>query len=87
MSKETIVFILGALVFLSPYMGFPREYKEWFFIVSGVFLMAIGYRLRRLAFLRSLEDGSGRRRADDVFVESTVPQTDLTEPQRKESHI
>jgi hypothetical protein len=31
--------------------------------------MAVGYRLRRNAFLRSLENESGERRGD-VFVES-----------------
>jgi len=64
MSKEALVMVLGALIFLTPFMGIPREHKEWFFIGAGIVLMIIGYRLRRLAFLRSLEDGSGQKRAD-----------------------
>jgi hypothetical protein len=79
MSKETLVFAFGALIFFSPFIGIPREYKEWFLIGVGILLMIIGYRLRRLAFLRSLEDGSGERRAD-VFVESGGPSS-VTENQ------
>jgi len=69
MSKETIVFILGTLVFFTSFLGLPKEYKEWIFIVSGVLLMFIGYRLRRNAFLKSIEHESGERRGG-AFVES-----------------
>ena len=79
MSKETSIFILGALIFFSPYMGFPREYKEWFLVVVGILLMMIGYRLRRLAFLRSLEDGNGGKRAEG-FVESSALTEKKSEP-------
>ncbi len=71
MSKETFVFIIGFLVFFSPFLGLPREYKEWLLIGCGVILMAIGYRLRRNAFLQSLEHESGERRGD-VFSESEL---------------
>lgn len=71
MSKESIVFILGGIVFLTSFLGVPSEYKEWTFIVSGVLLMAVGYRLRRTAFLRSLEHESGERRGE-AFVESVA---------------
>lgn len=69
MSKETLVFISGVLVCLSPFIGISREHKTWLLIGIGIVLMIIGYRLRRLAFLRSLDDGGGERRAD-VFVEN-----------------
>ncbi len=69
MSKETFVFLIGFLVFFSSFLGLPREYKEWLLIVCGVLLMAVGYRLRRSAFLRSLEYKGGERRGD-VFAES-----------------
>jgi hypothetical protein len=69
MSKETLVFIIGALVFFSPFSGLPRDYKEWFLILAGILLMIIGYRLRRLAFLRSIDTGNGERRTE-LFVEN-----------------
>lgn len=71
MSKESFVFVLGALVFFSPYLGIPSEYKEWVSIVCGVLLMMLGYRLRRSAFLKSLEHESGERRSD-AFVEGGI---------------
>ena len=79
MSKETCVFILGVLVLSTPFMGFPHEYKDWFLIVIGILLMITGYRLRRLAFLHSLEDEKGERKAD-VFTESSVSSSDHVIP-------
>ncbi len=69
MSKETLVFVFGMLVFFVPFVGVPTEWKEWFLMGGGVVLMAVGYALRRNAFFQSLEHESGERRAD-VFVES-----------------
>lgn len=71
MSKETFVFIIGIVVFFTPFLGLPGEYKEWILIVSGILLTITGYRLRRASFLRSLEHHSGERRGD-AFVESVT---------------
>lgn len=71
MSKETLVFILGVLVFFVPFLGFPGEWKKWILVGVGVLLMAIGYALRRKAFFQSLEQEDGGRHAD-VFVESSI---------------
>lgn len=60
-------------------MGFPHEYKDWFLIVIGILLMITGYKLRRFAFLRSLEDEKGERKAD-VFTESNVSSSDHMTP-------
>ena len=73
MSKESLVFVFGGIVFFTPFLGLPSEYKEWIFIASGILLMIVGYRLRRMAFLKSLEHESGERRGD-AFVESVVTQ-------------
>ncbi len=69
MSKETLVFVLGVLIFFVPFLGFPGEWKEWFLMGAGIVLMGAGYALRRNAFFQSLERDSGERHAD-VFVES-----------------
>lgn len=69
MSRESFVFTLGFLVFFTPFLGLPTDYKEWIFIILGVLLMTVGYSLRRTAFLRSIEHKSGERRSD-AFVES-----------------
>ena len=77
MSKETSVFVLGIVVFFSTFLGLPTEYKEWIFIVSGALLIGIGYRLRRRAFLRSIENDSGERRSEE-FVENSTEEGDGT---------
>ncbi len=70
MSKETLVFILGILIFLVPFLGLPTDYKKWILVGAGFVLMIIGYILRREIFLKSLTAESGERRAN-VFVESS----------------
>jgi uncharacterized membrane protein len=64
MTKETSVFVLGIIVFFTTFLGIPTEYKEWIFIISGVLLIGIGYRLRRNAFLQSIESENGERKSD-----------------------
>ncbi|HEX4799360.1 MAG TPA: hypothetical protein VFV22_02375 [Candidatus Paceibacterota bacterium] len=77
MSKETLVFVLGFIVCFSPFIGISRDHKEWLLIGIGTILMMVGYRLRRLSFLRSLDErGVGERRAD-VFVENAGFNTNM----------
>ena len=72
MSRESFVFLLGVIVFFTPFLGIPRAWKEWLFIGSGVLLMLVGYSLRRTAFLRSIEGEGGERRGE-AFVEHPHP--------------
>jgi uncharacterized membrane protein len=71
MSRESFVFVLGFIVFFTSFLGIPGDWKRLIFIVSGVLLMLFGYNLRRTAFLRSIETGTGERRGDS-FVESAA---------------
>lgn len=68
MSKESIVFTLGLLLLFVPYLGIPESWKSYFFLVAGVLLVLIGYRLRRNAYLRSIKKENGEH-ATDSFVE------------------
>ena len=78
MSRESIVFILGLLVFLAPFVGVPSDWKRIGFIVFGAVLMLLGYSLRRSAFLRALDTGEGERRTD-AFVERVRSADENTE--------
>lgn len=71
MSKETAIFLLGMVVFFNSFLGIPTEYKEWILIIVGLLIIVIGYRLRREAFLQSIESESGER-ADEMFVENNA---------------
>ncbi len=68
MSRESFIFIIGFFVFFASFLGIPDEWKEWFFIGSGIVLMFLGYKLRRAAFLRSIMHESGEHRSE-AFVE------------------
>lgn len=68
MSRESFVFLIGFIVFFTPFLGIPRDWKEWVSIGAGVIIMFLGYKLRRAAFLRSIMHESGEHRSD-VFVE------------------
>lgn len=69
MSKETLVFVIGCIVFFTPFLGVPGHYKKWLLVSLGIILVIIGYSQRRQAFLRSFEHTLGERKSD-VFVES-----------------
>ncbi len=68
MSRESLVLILGIVVTAVSYIGVPTEWKELIILGSGLFLIALGYSLRRAAFFRSIEVAPGERRAE-AFVE------------------
>ena len=68
MSRESFVFLIGFIIFFTPFLGIPRDWKEWVSIVAGVLLMFVGYKLRRAAFLRSIMHESGEHRGN-AFVE------------------
>lgn len=74
MSREAIIFILGALVILVPFLGIPDLFQDRLLIVVGVVIMVCGYTLRRSAFLREIESERGDR-VTDSFSEY-IPQTD-----------
>lgn len=67
-SKESLIFFIGLVVFLTPFLGIPNAWKEIVFSVAGLLIMLLAYILRRAAFLRSIDDGTERR--SDAFVES-----------------
>ena len=72
MSKESLVFIFGVMVFLIPHLGIPGAWKDYSLAAIGIFLIIVGYLLRRKAYLRSIDNGNGER-ATDTFVENTKP--------------
>ncbi len=68
MSRESLVFLSGLLLAVLPFLGVPSEWKRYGYISLGIILIALGYSLRRKAFLRSIETAPGEHRAE-AFVE------------------
>ncbi len=70
MTKESIVFFLGIVLFVTPYIGIPDQWKVYIYTVLGVVFIITGYILRQNAYIRSIEKDDGERDTDS-FVEST----------------
>lgn len=41
MGKETLIIILGVLIALTPFLGFPRSWETVFFVVAGLGIVAV----------------------------------------------
>lgn len=70
MSKETLVFFIGIVLTLLPFLGIPETWKQYGVAVCGIFLVLIGYMLRRALYFARIDHGNGER-GDDSFVETT----------------
>jgi len=70
MSKETLVFLLGIILTLVPFLGVPENWKQYAVASLGAFLIIIGYLLRRALYYTKIDRGNGER-GDESFVETT----------------
>jgi hypothetical protein len=70
MSKETMVFLIGIILTLLPFLGIPEVWKQYGVAVAGAILVLVGYMLRRSVYLAKIDRGDGER-GDDSFVETT----------------
>lgn len=73
MSRESIVFFLGIIIFILPHIGVPETWKVYGYALSGLVLMVVGYSLRQRAFIRSIETQAGGERDSDSFMEQVAP--------------
>jgi uncharacterized membrane protein len=69
MSQESLILVIGLFLMLLPSLAVPNAYDRWIIAFLGAVVAVIGYRLRRAAYLRSIETSHGERRAD-AYVES-----------------
>ena len=69
MSRESLILLLGLIVFFTPALGIPEEWKGYILSGSGIVLLIVGYLLRRAAYIRRIDKGNGKRE-NDSFVES-----------------
>jgi len=69
MTKESTVFFLGIVLFVTPYIGIPEDWKLYIYTGLGVIFMIVGYILRQKAYIRSIQKENGERDTDS-FMES-----------------
>lgn len=68
MKRESLIFFLGCVIMLLPFLGIPSMWKRIIYVILGLVLVLVGYQLRRNAYMRSIEDHTGERKTD-VYVE------------------
>jgi hypothetical protein len=69
MSRESLIILLGLVVFFAPALGIPDDWRDYLLTGTGLALVLLGYLLRRSAYLRKTDLGNGER-GTDSFVES-----------------
>lgn len=72
MSKGTLIFIFGIALMLLPSLGLPLIWKQYILFGMGVFLLLLGYIVRRSDYFRTLESEGGLH-TEETFVETTTP--------------
>lgn len=70
MRKGSLVFLLGIILVLTPYLGIPSLWKQYIVVISGALLILLGYFIRRQQYLDDIDSGKGER-VSDTFVETT----------------
>ncbi|MBX2866341.1 hypothetical protein KTR10_00040 [Candidatus Kaiserbacteria bacterium] len=73
MSRESLVFVIGIVLFLIPFLGVPQDVKDIVIVGMGIIVIVLGIVLRRAAFLRSIENGNGEKEGE-MFTESKIPE-------------
>jgi hypothetical protein len=68
MTRESVVFLTGIVLFLVPNLGIPEDWKYAIYIGLSIILMIVGYMLRHAAFIRRIERSNGELHTDS-FVE------------------
>ena len=70
MTKGILVFFIGIILIILPYLGIPAIWKEYLSVTIGIFLLIFGYGLRRAQYLAEIDQGNGERKGE-TFVETT----------------
>lgn len=69
MTREVLVSFLGLFVVLVPFLGVPRDVKDWIFVALGTGIVLFGVSLRHSRYIRSIAIARGELRGD-AFSES-----------------
>jgi hypothetical protein len=69
-SRESLVFLIGLILTVVPFLGVPESWRVGATVFLGVILVLIGYALRRAVYLRQIDRGNGER-GNNSFVETT----------------
>ena len=76
MTLDAAIILVGALVGLLPFLGFPNSWDTVLFFILGVVLVALGVAVRRDVHIARAER---RRKEREMFVESEPVHTPARE--------
>lgn len=73
MGKEALIILLGSVVGLLPFLGFPARIDTIIYAIAGVLLLTLGILVRRdhAAWIRARHDQ--RRQEEERAHESLIP--------------
>lgn len=71
MSQEVFVFLSGIVIFLTPFLGIPTDWKFLIISVLGIALIVVGYRMRYQKAVRDVEHS--QISTSDEFLQATSP--------------
>ena len=71
MSQEMFVFLSGIVIFLTPFLGIPTDWKFLIISVLGIALIVVGYRMRYQKAVRDVEHP--QISTPDDFLQATSP--------------
>tara|TARA_B100000683_G_C11979131_1_gene344824 strand:- start:106 stop:381 length:276 start_codon:yes stop_codon:yes gene_type:complete len=87
MKTNRIILILGILIFLVPFAGFPRIWEESFLVVAGIILVIFSsLNLWQRSILKRLHYHS-KQQVDDMpqeEIELEITETDIYDDGKKE---
>lgn len=83
MTKDIALIILGFLVLLLPFLGFPGSWESVLLVLFGFGIITLAFFLRKEIVGHPSQHGSQKGKKTDVFVENgehQVPQTSSQSP-------
>lgn len=82
-SKNRLILILGILVALMPFSGFPAVWKNFFYIIFGLTIAVLSFLLARHKRI-SRRHGPKRERSN-MYYKKEIVQSDYAEPELESS--
>ncbi len=69
-TQNRILFVIGILVLLIPFLGFPSSYESFFTAAAGVAVIVLAFMYARNKRLREIQQPPKIETHTEVFVES-----------------
>ncbi len=69
-TQNRILFLIGLLILLVPFLGFPSRYESFFLSVAGLSVIVLAFMYARNKRLNEIEEPQKPVKSTEVFVES-----------------